>query len=151
MEPEQDDRLGLGYHQFRVVDRYRSCGYPDLRDPAAVPAGMAYGGQPCRGGHDDLCGDLRRAIPDLAYGPGVDGLFRDALSQYPGAGMGELQLSAVVGRICGIDLFHRILIVLVYGSAARSRGGAGPRQTEMEKILLWSNLLRMERIDQALA
>src|SRR5450432_2940689 len=121
MEPEPDDRLGLGYHQFRVVGRYRSCGYADLRDPAPVPPGMAYGGEPCGRGDDHLCGNVRGSVPDLAYGSGLDGFFRDALPQYARPVVGEFQLSFVMGRICSRYLLYSIPVILVYGVAARSR------------------------------
>ena len=38
VEPEQNHRMGLGYHQLRLVGRYWSRRYTDLCDPIACSA-----------------------------------------------------------------------------------------------------------------
>src|SRR6476646_6048403 len=79
VEPEQDCGLGLGHHQLRMVGRYRSRRNTDLGDPLVVPPGLENRCEPCGGSDDHLCGNVRGPVPDLAHGPCVDGLLRNAL------------------------------------------------------------------------
>ena len=56
---QSSGRLGVGYHQLRVLDRYRSRRNADFGDFVPAPPKMAHVDQP-RGGSDDaLRGDLR--------------------------------------------------------------------------------------------
>ena len=113
VEPEQNHRLGLGYHQFRVVGRYRSCRNPDLRDPFIIPPGMENRCKPCRGSDDHLCGNVRRPVPDLAYGPCMDGLLCIALSQYPRSVMAEFQLP-LLWDVFAISTYFTVSLLFWY-------------------------------------
>src|ERR1700722_4790840 len=151
MEPSPDGRLGLGYHQLRLVGRYRSRRNADLRDPLAVPSGLAYRGQPGCGSHDHICGDVCGSIPDLAYGPGVAVLLYHALPQYAGAALAELQLATALGRICHLDILHRFPFVLVHGSFARSGDGPRPGQIKVAEVHVWDAVFRLVGLRQTLA
>src|SRR5690349_24690313 len=97
-----------------MVGWYRSCRNADLRHPAAVPPGMENGREPCGGSDDDLCGNVRRAVPDLSHGSCLARLLHPSLSQYERTCLGELQLPAPLGRICDLYLFYGIIVILVY-------------------------------------
>ena len=73
---------GWGYHQFRMVGRYRACGNPDFRDSFIIPSGLENGCKPCCRSDDDFCGNVCRTVSDLAYGSCVDGLLLFTLSKY---------------------------------------------------------------------
>src|SRR5688500_8065301 len=107
--------MGLGYHQLRMVGWYRSRGYADFSNLTAVPPGMANRGEPCGRSDDDLRGNVRGPVPDMAYGSGVDGVFCSSLPKYQGFPLGELQLAAIMGRICDLNIFYRLASVLVFG------------------------------------
>ena len=51
---ESPGRLGLGHHQLRFLDRYRTRRHAHLRDSIFAPAKMAHVDQPFRGS-DDAC------------------------------------------------------------------------------------------------
>ena len=60
----------------------------DLCDLIVIPPGMENRCKPCCRSHDHFCGNVCRAVPDLAYGPGLAGLLCNALSKFKGTGMG---------------------------------------------------------------
>ena len=71
---ESSGRLGVGHHQLRFLDRYRSRRHADLRDFVSAPPEVAHVDQP-RGGSDDaLRGDLRRDFPGHSRRPRLDGV-----------------------------------------------------------------------------
>ncbi len=80
--------LGMGYHQLRMVGRYRSRGNADLCHPFAVPPGMENRCEPCGGSHDHLCGNVCGPVPDMAHGSCVDGILCTSLSEYKRTALG---------------------------------------------------------------
>ncbi len=68
MEPEPYDRMGLGYYQLRLVDRYRSCRYTYLCHSFTIQAGMENGRKPGCRSYDDIRSYVRRPVPYLSYG-----------------------------------------------------------------------------------
>ena len=82
--------LGLGYHQFRMVGRYRSRGNAYFCDLIIIPPGLENRCEPCSRSDDDLCSNVRRPVPDMAYGACVDGILRITLSKQSRTFMGEL-------------------------------------------------------------
>jgi hypothetical protein len=107
-------QLGLGHHQFRLVDWYWSRRNAYLGHPFAVPPTLAYRGKPCGGGHDHFCGNLRRSVPDFPHGTRLAGILYHAVPEYPRTDLDQLQLPAFVGRICHLDVFLGIAPLLVH-------------------------------------
>ena len=70
---ESTGRLGLGYHQLRFLDRYRSRRYTHFRDLVPAPAKMAHVHQPRRRSNDAFRGYLRDDFPRRARRSGLDG------------------------------------------------------------------------------
>ena len=104
---KQNSRLGLGYHQLRLVDRYWSRRYADLRDLVAVPSAlenvinrsaeaMTIFAVCCAG----LFPIFHTGRPWLDYW-----MLPFRISSVP---VGELQLPSL-GRICDLYLLLRIL------------------------------------------
>lgn len=90
VEPEQNDRMGLGYHQLRLVGWYWSRRNTHLRYPLVVSPGLENRCKPGGRSNDDICGYVCGPVPDLAHGPGLDGIFRTSLSEYKRTTMGKL-------------------------------------------------------------
>src|SRR5690606_4101980 len=121
-------RLGMGYHQLRLVGRYRSRRNADLGDPFAVPPEVENVDQPRCGSHDDLRGDLCRVVSAGSQEPPLVRLLLGAsASERVRLTLGELQLTALVGRICDLDLLHGFAGVLVHGTYSRLRYDTRPR------------------------
>jgi molybdopterin-containing oxidoreductase family iron-sulfur binding subunit len=55
---EQNYRLGLGYYQLRMVDRYRSRRYADISDLTTLQTEVAYWCKQSSRGHDYICRDV---------------------------------------------------------------------------------------------
>jgi hypothetical protein len=71
---KQDSRMGLGYHRLRMVGRYWSRWYTDLRGTIVIPTELEELDQQICRGDDDLCRNLCRTYvvshmgrPWLAY------------------------------------------------------------------------------------
>ena len=92
---------------------YWSRRYSHLGDPAVVPSALEDGCEPGGRSHDDLCGNMRRPVPDLSHGSRMDGVLHASLSQHTWSPLAELQFSAVVGRIRDLDILHGLSALLV--------------------------------------
>ena len=71
---QHSGRLGLGHHEFRILDRYRPRRDVDFGDSASVPAEVAYIDKPRLGSDDPLRCDLRRDISRDSRRTGLDEL-----------------------------------------------------------------------------
>ena len=90
--------MGWDITNFVYGGWYRSRRNPDLRDPAAVPPGLADGVNRA-GSHDHLRCYVRGPVPDLAHGPCWMAFFVYLLPIHRGTVVGELQLTPVLGRV----------------------------------------------------
>ena len=72
--PEQNCWLGVGYHQLRVVGKYRSCRHLDFSRPVVVPPEVADLYQSGRLGDDHFRRYLRGHVPDVAHGTSLVGV-----------------------------------------------------------------------------
>ncbi len=121
------DRLGVGHHQLRVLDRYRPRRNADLGDSVSVPAEVADLDQPVGRSDDAVRGDVRGHFPAVPHRPSVARLLAVPGAEYGSQYVAELPFAADLGRVRGFDVLHRIAIVLVHrtgpgsGDPARSR------------------------------
>ena len=97
-----------------------------------VASGVAHLHQSIRGGHDSLCGRLRRDLPLDPRGAPLVGLLAPALSQHHGS-MAPVSQSSGLGCLCGLDLCHRLGPFLVRGSDPRSGDVARPHPGQVRK------------------
>ena len=106
-------RLGVGHHQLRFLDRYRSRRHAHFRDPVFAPPEMADLNQSLGRSDDALRGHLRRDFPRHSRRARLDGVV-----PRPGAerkcDLAELSQPAAVGRLRGLDLFHGLGPLLVH-------------------------------------
>ena len=65
--------------------------------------------------------------------------------------LAELPQPAVLGRVCGLDLFHRFGALLVHRPGARSRDAARPRELALQEIPLRRLRPRLARLQPPLA
>ena len=114
LEPEPDDRLGLGHYQLRMVDRDWSCRNTDLCNSSVVQTEMENRGQPCGRGHDHICRFVRRAVPGHTRRPDLGGFLFLSLSQHARSSVAKLQLAAALGPFCDQHLLYCIPAFLVY-------------------------------------
>ena len=75
MEPEQNNWLGMGYYQLRMVGRYWSRRYTDLCYLIIIPPGLENRCEPCGRSDDHLCGNVCGPVSDLAHGSCMDAFF----------------------------------------------------------------------------
>ena len=110
---ESSGRLGLGYHELCLLDRYRPRRHPDFRHLVPHPPEVAYFDQPGGRGHDPLCRGLRRHFPGGARRPHLDGLVPCSGAEFE-RHLAEFPQSVALGRLRGLDLFHGFRAFLVY-------------------------------------
>ena len=67
-------RLGLGHHQLRFLDRYRTRRHTDLSDLVFASPKVAYVDQSFRRGDDAFCSYLRGDFPRHPRRPVLDGV-----------------------------------------------------------------------------
>ncbi len=67
----QPDRLGVGHHELRVLDRYRPRRHADLGDSVSVPAEVENVDQPLGRSDDVVRRDVRGHLPAVPYGASV--------------------------------------------------------------------------------
>ena len=109
------------------MDRHRSCRHVDLGHSAAVASRMANVDQPVRRSDDLIRRGLRGSVSALAHGSAMVLLLDVSLPQHDES-LAAISQPAGLGRVCGVDLFHRLAAVLVHrprarhGHAARSLG-----------------------------
>ena len=111
---ESSGRLGLGHHQLRLLDRYRSRRHAHLRHPVPVPPEVAHVDQPLGRSDDDLRGHLRRrssrASTSAASGwRGSSRRSRTNTRIWP-----NFRIAAALGRVRGLDLLHGLGALLVH-------------------------------------
>src|SRR5207237_5131788 len=78
---EPSRRLGLGHHQFRVLDRYRARRHFDFGHSLLAATEMAYFDQSFRGSDDTFRGDLRGNFPRRACRERLDGVVPGAVAE----------------------------------------------------------------------
>src|SRR5690606_26164448 len=135
----------MGHYQLRVVGRYWSRRYPDFGHPIAFPPRLAYRCKPCRRSDDHLCGNVCGTVSYMAHGSCVERVLRITLPYHSRSAVGKLQLSVALGRICNFYILYRITVILVLRFIARYGNAPRPCQIEMEKVLLRSGILWMDR------
>src|SRR5215831_17229601 len=119
-------RLGLGHHQLRFLDRYRTRRHTHLGDLVFASSKVAYVDQSFRGGDDAVCSNVRGNLPRHSRRPVLDGVVFGADTEQLGH-LAKLSQRADVGRIRSLNLFYRLRSVLVhrsgpgFGNVARSR------------------------------
>src|ERR1700730_9413664 len=105
--------MGMGHYQLRFLDRYRARWHADLRDSVSAAPEMADINQSLRRSDDAFRGDVRRHLPRRARWPCLDGVVsRPGPEQL--RDLAELPQPADVGRVRGLNLFHRLGFVLVH-------------------------------------
>src|SRR5204862_5165130 len=143
-------RLGLGHHQLRFLDRYRTRGHTDLRDLILASPKVAYVDQSFRGGNDAFCSYLRGDFPRHPRRPVLDGVVYGTDTEQLGH-LAKLSQRADVGRVRGLDIFYRVGFVLVHrfgsglGDATRSRDHAD------QEISIWNFRSWLARLESELA
>src|SRR4051812_25584270 len=105
--------MGIPYHQFRLVDRHRSCRNPYLSYPVASQPEMENFDQSIRRGDDVVRRRLCGPIPGISHWPPLACLLAVPISERNG-NMAAVSFAADVGRICGVDLRYGFIIVLVH-------------------------------------
>src|SRR5436309_1472317 len=106
--------MGLGYHELRFLDRYRTRRHPDLGDLVPATPKMADLDQPFGRGDDPVRGYVRGNFPRHSRWPGLDGLVSGADSEQL-RHLAKLSKPADVGRVRSLDLFHGVSFILVHG------------------------------------
>ena len=110
---ESSGRLGLGHHQFRFLDRYRTRRHSDFRDFVFASAKMAHLDQSLGGSDDALRGYLRGDFPGRARRPRLDGVVPRAVAEQL-RHLAELPQPAALGRLRGLDLLLGFGALLVH-------------------------------------
>src|SRR5262245_34670800 len=120
--------MGVGYYELRVLDRYRPRWYADFGDSLPVPSEVAHLDQPLRRSDDLVRRAVRGYLPTVPHRASLARvLLAVPHSQYRFEPLAEFPQSADLGRVRGLDVLHRFLVVLVYGAgsgfghSARSR------------------------------
>ena len=80
---------------------------------------MAHFDQPSGRGHDHFCGDVRRDLSWNTCRPNLVCLVVVSTAQLQRTDLAAIPVTVVMGRVCGLDLFHGILPFLVYGTDPR--------------------------------
>src|ERR1043166_8138512 len=111
LQPAGD--VGRVHHQFRLLDRYRTRGYADLRDPLFVPGRFPHDHLPLRGSDDCVRGHDGRTFPDSTPWPAMEILLADSLSELA-LRLAAVQEPAGVGRVRDPHLLHDIEHVPVH-------------------------------------
>ena len=78
---ESPGRLGVGHHQLRFLDRYRSRRHADFRDSVPAPAKMAHLDQPLGRSDDALRRYLRGDFPGRPRRSRLDGVVSRAVAE----------------------------------------------------------------------
>ncbi len=81
----------------------------------AVPSKVEIVHQPFRGSDDHLCCYLRCIIYRFTHGSSVGNVLSDSSCKPIRIIVGEFQFTAGVGRVCNLNIFHRITCILVHG------------------------------------
>ena len=106
--------LGLGHHQLRLVDRYRSRRDPHQRRSVPLPPEVADVDQPVRRGDDDLRRHLRAPVSRAFTSAGA--WFAYYMFPFPNqmTHLAELQEPARLGLVRGQHLFRRCRLLFWY-------------------------------------
>src|SRR5262245_57258583 len=113
MGKSDSSRLGLGHHQLRFLDRYRTRRHTHLSDLVFASSKVAYVDQSFRRGDDVVCGNVRGNFPRHPRWPVLDGVVFGAYTEQLGH-LAKLSQRADVGRIRGLNIFYRLGSVLVH-------------------------------------
>ena len=106
--------VGLGYCQFRLVDRYWSRRNADFSNPFPFAPTLANGCQPGRRSDDDLCGHVCRNLSRSSRRAHVVRLVAVPDSELQ-LDLASVPFAAHVGRVRRFYVFHRFGSVLVHG------------------------------------
>src|ERR1051325_5316632 len=98
--------MGVGYYKFRLVDRYRSRRNTYFSGAFTFPSALENGNQPLCRSNDNFRGSVRGNFPGVSHGTCVDGLLGNAHSESVRFVVGELQLTASLGRIRDLNLLR---------------------------------------------
>src|SRR5262245_47266805 len=143
-------RLGLGHHQLRFLDRYRTRRHTDLSDLVFASPKVAYVDQSFRRGDDAFRSNLRGDFPRHSRRPVLDGVVFGTDTEQLGH-LAKLSQRAHVGRVCGLNLFYRVGSILVHGLGSGSRDVTRPRNYTDQKISIWNFCSWLARIESELA
>ncbi len=143
-------RLGLGHHEFRLLDRYRPRRYADLGDSVSVPAEVANLHQPLRRGDDAFAVACAGIYPLLPRRPSVARLLALPDSEHRLEHVAEFPQPAAVGRVRGQHLRHGVGAVLVCRPGSRSRHAARSRHQQVPPHDLRNPQPGLARIGEAL-
>ena len=146
------DRLGLGYHQLRVLDRYRPRRHADLGDSVPVPAEVAHVDQPLRRSDDAVRRDVRGHLPAVPHRPSVARVYW--LFPIPNTDLNIWQnfRSPLIWDVFAvIDLLHGVAAVLVHRPGSGSGDAARPRHQQDPAGGLRDSEPGLARIGPALA
>src|SRR5215467_13647524 len=143
-------RLGLGHHQLRFLDRYRTRRHTHLSDLVFAPSKVAYVDQSFRGGNDTVCSNVRCNLPRHSRRPVLDGVVFGAYSEQLGH-LAKLSQRADVGRIRSLNIFYRLGSVLVHGSGPGFGNVAGSRDHEDQEISVRNFRSWLARLESQLA
>src|SRR6266851_8788245 len=89
--------------------------HADLRHSSIVAAVVAEFDQPLRGGHDAFRRRLRWSLSPYPCRASVAGVLASALSQHHES-VAAISQSPGVGRVCGLNLRHDFVALLVHRS-----------------------------------
>src|SRR5690606_1686287 len=113
-----------------MVGRYWSRWNPHLRNSSPVPSEVENVHQPRSRSYDNLRCDLCCVVPCIAHGSPLGRfLLGTPPSERVRFPVGELQLTAAVGRVRDLDVLHRFAGLLVHGSDSRLRDHPRPGST----------------------
>src|SRR5262245_15761667 len=130
-------RLGLGHHQLRFLDRYRTRWHTHFSDLVFASSKVAYVDQSFRRGDDAVCGNVRGNFPRHPCRPVLDGLVFGAYTEQLGH-LAKLSQRADVRRIRGLNIFYRLGSVLVHRVGPVSGDIARSRDHVDQKISVWN-------------
>jgi hypothetical protein len=152
VEPEQNNRMGMGYHQLRMVGRYRSRRNPYLCYPVTLSSGMENRCKPCGRSDDHLRGNVRRPVPNLPHGSCMECLLY--VLPYPNT-RGPLWVnfnSPLLWDVFAISTYFTVSLLFWYSGLLPDLATLRDRAKEKwRKHVLWCSCFRMDRLCQTLA
>src|SRR5262245_4047761 len=143
-------RLGLGHHQLRFLDRYRTRRHTDLGDLVFASPKVAYVDQSFSRGDDAFCSNLRGDFPRHPRGPVLDGVVFGTDTEQLGH-LAKLSQRADVGRVRGLNLFYRVGPILVHRLGSGSGDVTRPRNHADQEISIWNFRSWLARFESELA
>jgi hypothetical protein len=143
-------RVGLGHHQLRFLDRYRTRRHTHFSDLVFASPKVAYVDQSFSGGNDAVCSNVRCDFPRHSRRPVLDGVVFGADTQQLGH-LAKLSQRADVGRIRSLNIFYRLGSVLVHRVGPGSGDITRPGYHQDQEVLIRNFCSGLARLESQLA